>query len=188
MSDLELLNRVQAKDRDAFVELMKKYGVKLYSRLLVKLGDRQLADAAFKETMVGFYKSLTENEGEDAISAFLAGYGDNVSDRLIGDYFDHIVENTADCVESAGYRKLNLPVPELEEEENTYYDENDVSGENEAESPLISRKGWIFAVSLLSTCALLVIWVIIGLLCGMGIIPELDLGYTWFNNNVAEWF
>lgn len=191
MSDLELLNRIKAKDRDAFVELMRKYGTSLYSRMLSKLGDRQLADAAFKETMVGFYKSLTENEGEDAVSALLSGYADNVSDRILGDYFEHMVENTANCVESSELSKLELPVPEpkagaVTERDKCMSQPIQDSGNNDAEG--ISRGGWIFAVGLLSTCALIVFWVIIGLLVGMDVLPEIDLGYTWFNENIAEWF
>ena len=191
MSDLELLNRIKGKDREAFVELMRKYGASLYSRMLSKLGDRQLADAAFKETMVGFYKSLTENEGDDAISALLCGYADNVSDRMLGDYFEHMVENTANCVESAELKKLRLPVPEVKQESETEnaqtmpdYTEKYVNDYPDS----FSRGGWIFAVSLLSTCALIVVWIIIGLLVGMDVLPGLDLGYTWFNENIAEWF
>ena len=32
------------------------------------------------------------------------------------------------------------------------------------------------------------LWVIVGLLMGLGIMPELDLGYSWFNANVFPWF
>lgn len=191
VSDLELLNRIKGRDREAFVELMRKYGASLYSRMLSKLGDRQLADAAFKETMVGFYKSLTENEGEDAISALLSGYADNVSDRMLGDYFEHMVENTANCVEGSELSKLKLPVPEAKAaampETDDYCDSSSLSTKSD-ETDSFSRGGWIFAVSLLSTCALIVIWIIVGLLVGVDVLPDIDFGYTWFNENIAEWF
>ena len=187
MSELELLNRVKNKDREAFVEFMHKYGTKLYSKLLAKLGDRHLADAAFKETMIGFYKSLTENEGEDAISALLSGYGEEVSSKIQDDYFDAVIEKTADCAENSPISRLKLPVPETKSEsiEEAEAEEQDFDEEDYNE---LSRPAWIFAVCALSFCALVVLWVIIGLLWAMGTLPSFDLGYSWFNSTIAEWF
>ena len=185
MSDLELLDRVKNKDREAFVEFMRKYGAKLYSKMLSKLGDRRLADAAFKETMIGFYKSLTENEGEDAVSALLSGYGDEVSSRIQDDYLEDVIEKTADCAESSTIGRLSLPVPEAKPVVNQ---EAPVEQIAEDELEEISKPAWIFAVCALSLCALTVLWVIIGLLWAMDTLPALDLGYSWFNNTIAEWF
>lgn len=183
---MELLDRVKNKDREAFVEFMRSYGPKLYTRMLDKLGDRKLADAAFKETMIGFYKSLTENEGEDAISSLLTGYADEVSGRLQFDYLEDIIEKTADCAEKSDIEKFALPVPE-----NKKVVENiiphDICCDEAVDNMKESRK-WLFAVALLSVCSLIVVWIIIGLLCSMGTIPDINLGYEWFNNNIAEWF
>lgn len=48
----------------------------------------------------------------------------------------------------------------------------------------------IFAVSLcfLLLCIFGAIWVIIGLLMDLGIMPEVDLGYSWFSANIFPWF
>lgn len=187
MSDLELLNRVKNKDRDAFVELMKKYGEKLYAKLLENLGDRRLADAAFKETMIGFYKSLTENDGDDAISSLLSGYAETVSSRMQIDYLEDIIEKTADCAENSEFGRLGLPVPKVKEvEAENIIDQ--IHDSDISDNPTISRSGWFLAVTTLSVCALIVLWIIIGLLCSMDVLPNINLGYEWFNNNVAEWF
>ena len=189
MNDLELLNRIKNKDREAFVEFMKKYGEKLYDNLLVKLGDRRLADAAFKETMIGFYKSLAENQGDDAVSALLSGYAEIVSGRMQQDYLDDIIEKTADCAESSEIVKLALPIPEkkevaVDEEEIIYPD----TSYDDVVEKIKERNKWLIAVSVLGICSLIIVWIIIGLLCSMGVLPDINLGSDWFNNNIAEWF
>lgn len=188
MNDLELLNRIKNKDREAFVEFMKKYGEALYDNLLQKLGDRRLADAAFKETMIGFYKSLTENKGDDAVSALLSGYADIVSGRIRQDYLGDIIEKTADCAEHSQVVKLPLPVPEKEEiaVEEAEIEFSEPSCEETTEP--ISRAKWYLLVAVLGVCSAIILWIIIGLLCSMDVLPELNLGYNWFNNNISEWF
>lgn len=47
---------------------------------------------------------------------------------------------------------------------------------------------YVIAVSFLLLCILGSIWVIIGILMSLGIIPEVDLGYSWFNANMFPWF
>ena len=32
------------------------------------------------------------------------------------------------------------------------------------------------------------LWVIAGLLMDMGFLPYIDMGYSWFNMNIAPWF
>ena len=65
MDLLEILERIRKKDAVAFDELMNRYGSKVYKRLLAQLGDRELADEAFKKTMLDFYDSMSRAEGED---------------------------------------------------------------------------------------------------------------------------
>ena len=144
MSDLELLNRIKNKDREAFVEFMKKYGTKLYNGLMERLGDRRLADAAFKETMIGFYKSITDNDGDDAISSLLSGYAELVSGRMQGDYLEDIIEKTADCAESSNVGRLGLPVPQAKKAEVEKYE----AAGSEAVidiGEVQPRSGWFFA-------------------------------------------
>ena len=44
------------------------------------------------------------------------------------------------------------------------------------------------ALCLLLLCIFGAIWVIIGLLMDLGIMPEVDLGYSWFSANIFPWF
>ena len=44
------------------------------------------------------------------------------------------------------------------------------------------------AVILLSIGILLMLWIIAGLLMDMELLPYVDLGYAWFNRQIAPWF
>ena len=47
---------------------------------------------------------------------------------------------------------------------------------------------FVVALSGLIVGILCVLWVLIGLLMDLGIMPEVDLGYSWFSTNVFPWF
>lgn len=44
------------------------------------------------------------------------------------------------------------------------------------------------AFSILLLGIFVTLWVIIGILMDLGIMPELDLGYSWFSDHVFPWF
>ncbi|MBO4938279.1 MAG: hypothetical protein J6C98_04670 [Oscillospiraceae bacterium] len=48
--------------------------------------------------------------------------------------------------------------------------------------------GFAIGIVILSAGILAASWVIIGLLMDMNLIPSADLGYEWFNANIAPWF
>ena len=79
MTNPNLLDRVSTGDREAFVQLMREYGPALYFRLLDQLGDRTLADAAFRRIMLDFYRKLTASGEKDAVAALLVNEADAVS-------------------------------------------------------------------------------------------------------------
>ena len=62
------------------------------------------------------------------------------------------------------------------------------------ESPAMrsDRKGenifFLVAFIVLVIGIFLALWVIIGLLMGLGIMPEVDFGYSWFNEHIFPWF
>lgn len=176
MMNLDLLNRISTGDRDAFVQLMEAYGPGLYSRLLEKLGDRSLADAAFREIMLDFHRKLSGKGEKDAVAALLADEADAVIQRILLDSMEELIDRTAE--EAFSVELCPEPVPcdwptlsELPEEP--------------AEKPGFI---WWTAVVLLIVCALMLCWVVIGLLVSMEVLPRLDLGYSWFDANIAEWF
>ena len=191
MDTNSLLERIRSKDRDAFMQLMQTYGRGLYTRLLNQLGDKVLADAAFKETLVGFYNALVRSEGEDAVQALLYSYGDITGDRILESSLAQVINETVSETqltpepepESPLARQAGVPEPEENEEA---ADEKQEAAPGKEEN----RAGWWLglAVGGLSVAILAALWVIAGLLMDMGLLPELDLGYEWFSANVALWF
>lgn len=187
METNSLLERIRSKDREAFMQLMQTYGRGLYTRLLDRLGDKALADAAFKETLVGFYNALARSEGEDAVQALLYSYGDMAGDRIMESSLEQVINETisetqdAQQPESPLARQAGAPEPEENEEA---ADEKQEAAPEENE-----KRGWLgLAVGGLSAAILAALWVIAGLLMDMGLLPALDLGYEWFSANVAPWF
>lgn len=191
MDTNSLLERIRSKDRDAFMQLMQTYGRGLYTRLLNQLGDKVLADAAFKETLVGFYNALVHSEGEDAVQALLYSYGDITGDRILESSLAQVINETVSETqltpepepESPLARQAGVPEPEENEEA---ADEKQEAAPGKEEN----RAGWWLglAVGGLSVAILAALWVIAGLLMDMGLLPELDLGFEWFSANVAPWF
>ena len=56
-SDAELLERVGARDSDAFDELYGRYARAVYGLALRRLGDRERAEEAFQETFTAIWRS-----------------------------------------------------------------------------------------------------------------------------------
>lgn len=247
MDDNELLKRIKENDKEAFVQFMHAYGEKLYSRLLLRLGDRKLADKAFREAFIGFYQTLTADDSDDPIESLLFGYGDRACEGLLGDSPDDAVDHSpsveeppAPAVESvpapapaapapcaevrpapavspvvpaspAPVLSPDAPVspapavpsapvpaaappppsprsdaPETEEDEAEAEPDDDAGDEPDSKT---GGKGLFgLGVGVLSLGIAAAIWVILGLLMDMQLLPELDLGYAWFSANIAPWF
>ena len=75
----------------------------------------------------------------------------------------------------------SVPAAIMDEEE---YDE-EYDEEAAAEPP---RAGGAFSVAILSLTALALLWVLIGLLGTLGILPQWPLGYAWFNQTLFPLF
>lgn len=68
------------------------------------------------------------------------------------------------------------PDPERDEE---YEDDDDMPA---------GKSSGAFSIAALSVTALLLLWVLVGLLGSLGILPELPLGYAWFNQTLFPLF
>lgn len=195
---MELLQKIKDKDREAFMQLMRLYGEKLYSRLLSSLGDRALADAAFKDALVEFYNTLSRSGGEDVVEALLNSYADRAGKQLLDSSLQGLIIETASeagAVEAPQQPKKEAPQPEkapepekrpeaeeLPEPEKETEEEQGAEPERGGYGP-----GFWFAIGGLSLAILALLWLIAGLMMDLGIIPELDLGYSWLRS-VAPWF
>lgn len=148
MNSTELLNRIKERDMDAYLQLTRAYGLKLYSHLREQCGDKETADMAFNQTLEHFYGALTADDSQDAVEAILCAFADHT------------------CLQMRQEKE-----PEEEKAEK--------GG---------GSLGFVLGICILSVGILAALWVILGLLMDMNLIPELDLGYSWFNTYVASWF
>ena len=71
-----------------------------------------------------------------------------------------------------------VPAAIMDEEDEEEYEEAAAS----------SRKGGAFSVAVLSLTALALLWVLVGLLGTLGILPQWPLGYAWFNQTLFPLF
>ncbi len=213
--DLELLNRIRSGDREAFVLLMQDYGADVYTGLLAKLHDRSLADAAFRETMIGFYTRLTESRGEDALAALLSSFADEVSRRMLADSLDSLIEQTArdaqtmQCENAVVQEACPAPAPKGEQlplpaaecpeekEEALPAAEEEMPTAQAAACSVEEKAGdaageekerGVRGFVLILVLAFVLLWIAAGYLMSIDVLPEADLGYRWFNENIAQWF
>lgn len=259
MNSNEMLDKIREKDKAAFMLLMDSYGKKLYASLLKQTGDKALADAAFKETMVDFYSTLTDPKADNLAEALLLSFGENAAKRAVEKHKapepvekqEPVMQEEPVFVEEPLMQEEAAFAEEpLMQEEFTFAEEpasqenserwenlDDTSGQafdQEAPPPQVayieqelrkelmkmqqgasqteqptqpetelidetdepvqpakqkkSKVGLFFGIGGLSLGILAALWVISGILMSLDILPDFDLGYQWFNMNIAPWF
>ena len=158
----DLLNRLMRHDMDAYLEMTDKYSWSVYSLIKSKISDKNKAELIYNETMNGFFQGLSGTKGNDALEALLLMYADKVCQANMGG------SDAAVCGNPESRKRKTE------------------SGAGTAEK----KGGFLYhiCVWLLVLAIVLVIWVILGLLMDMNLIPYYELGYTWFNTNVLPWF
>lgn len=184
MDNNELLIRMKEKDEDAIVQFMHDHGEKLYSRLLLRLGDHSLADKAFRDTIISFCKTLTADDSNDPVEALLFSYADRACEEILKGALDAVIGNTLVDAEALAHVSAEA---QPEEAAST-------APAAVPEAPKQEGKGrsgkvlFGLGIGVLSFGIVAVLWVILGLLMDMQLMPEFDLGYSWFSINIAPWF
>ncbi|MGN0628693.1 MAG: hypothetical protein ACI4IW_03585 [Oscillospiraceae bacterium] len=171
MDTIEMLNRLKSKDFKAYCQLTENYGQKLYSHIRERFNDKDKANAAFHETLSDFCSILTNYNGSDAVEYLLLACADNVCDQM-----EQMQQGAA---ETAG---------ESEKTQITRVSKRRKTKKNAGRASGTGRFGFGLCAALLLLGMAAALWVILGLLMDMGFIPQIDLGYEWFNFNVAPWF
>ena len=167
MHYVDLLERMQKNDAEAFIEMTDRYGWVIYSAIREKYKDHEMADKVYNETMHAFYHSLSDSNTEDPVEALLLGFSDRISpERLL---YDHQAS-------ASGKVKLNL---------SSYF--GDFSSSMIENSPRKRISFWnclgILILLIVLSCCL---WIIAGFLMKINLIPFVDFGYSWLDTVITS--
>lgn len=158
----DLLIRMMHRDVNAFMEMSEKYSWSVYSVIRARISDKNKVESVFNETMNGFYNGLHNSGCEDPMEALLQMYAEKVCQISFSEPVNDV--------------KLEHPVYRI--------------SEPAASQPKKKKGSFLYSICVffLVLAIIAVIWVILGLLMDMNLIPGYDLGYNWFNSNVLPWF
>lgn len=205
MEPQKLIKKID--DRDAVSILIGRYGSKIYARLYDRLHDKQLADEAFRKTVFSFLETVKRLESDDLTEALFSCIAENVcrdmeeSAEPARESCD-LVQESADAVqENAGLVQERLcpqeppapaiceAVPESREDTENAESVEAVEDIEDAEAP--SSFGHILGIVVLLFLIVIVVsllWLVAGLGMQSGLIPTVDIGYSWFDRNVFPLF
>ena len=182
MEPQKLIKKID--DRDAVSILIGRYGNKIYARLYEKLQDKQLADEAFRKTVFSFLETVKRLESDDLTEALFSCIADNVC-REVQESAD-TARNPTDLVQER-ICPQETAAPAISEA--TSESEAAAEAAEETKTPPKSGHGLEIAVLLfLIVIVVMLLWLVAGLGMQSGLIPTVDLGYTWFDRNIFPLF
>ena len=168
MSYMDLLERMQSRDPEAFLEMTDRYGWAVYSTIRQKCSDRSVADRIYEETMNSFYHQLSRSTTGDPLEALLCAFADRVT------------PDDSDFSGAANPFRDTPPQIQMNPQELPCQRGSANSG---------GKRFWTVAVILLLLIILLaLLWITAGVMMAMDYIPFYDLGYSWFNANILNFF
>ena len=181
MDTVEMLSRLKSKDYEAYQQLTEKYGQTLYSYIQGRLDDRKKIHAVFQETLSDFCSIIADPADKDVVEYLLLTFAEKNCDKT----------EPAKEVPAASPPAVRAAEEEMQESEVlpsseifAHKEEKKTSGPGSGSGKL----GFRVAASLLILGIAAALWVILGLLMDMELIPQINLGYEWFNLHVAPWF
>ena len=201
MDKLTCIRQIRDGETEAARLLFGEYGDGIYRRALAATKSKEAARAITRETILELIRTLREkNEADgwdlwvDAVTGRrieLYGLVDADVQKLSGELFG----TPGEAAEPQTAAEPPQPAPIAAEpaseapvpEEEPLFDNSQrrANGKKRAGG---ATAGGVIATVLLILGILLMIWVILGFLKGLNILPTLDLGYTWFNEHLFRLF
>ena len=170
----ELFKKIRGRDRASFDMLSQNYGWKLYSYIRKNTADRASADRIFSDTFQNFYDLLDGYEGDDPIEAMLF----TCADKLVK---NGAAASKPEVQSPMGQWEIGceagFSLPKVEAAE----------GATKKES-LGMKFFYGICILLLVIGIFAALWIMLYMLMSMNLIPQMDLGYSWFNANVMNLF
>lgn len=178
MEPQKLIKKID--DRDAVSILIGRYGNKIYARLYDRLHDKQLADEAFRKTVFSFLETVKRLESDDLTEALFSCIAENVCRE---------VQESADLVQERVCPQ-ETPAPVISEaaSESVEAVKDTEAVEDAEDEPSVGHRWEIAVLLFLIVLVIILLWGVAGLGMQSGVIPRIDLGYTWFDRNVFPLF
>ena len=195
MEPQKLIKKID--DRDAVSILIGRYGNKIYARLYDRLHDKQLADEAFRKTVFSFLETVKRLESDDLTEALFSCIAENVC-RDVEESAEpaqercDLVQESADLVQERVCPQ-ETPAPAISEAASESVEaveavEDTEDAESAEDAPSVGHRWEIAVLLFLIVLVIILLWGVAGLGMQSGVIPRIDLGYTWFDRNVFPLF
>ena len=197
MDSLELLHGLQAHDDEAFRTIARTYGKSVYERLLARSGNPALAKQALKAALTDLYAAVSAADNRDPVEALLFTFAERAQSAMQqnagNERMEAPVRSAADAGDNtSAMREAKATAHGLETDNRRAPVGAGMPPAQQALPPDSGPKkhgfGRTAAVILLCAGILLMLWVIAGLLMDLELLPSVDLGYEWFNRQIAPWF
>ena len=167
----ELFHKIKRNDKESFHLLTENYGWKLYSYIRRNVEDREAADRIFSEALSRFHDAMARQQDcEDPIEAMLYVCADQVN-----------LDETAETPDPLSQMQLSGAEKAAPEQKKP--------AKKGGFRRAIANFFFGLCVLVLIIAILAALWFLVGTLVELEVLPaSWDLGYSWFNANVAEWF
>ncbi len=182
MEQTDLLQRIQNGDQEAFRALFHAYAEPIYYTLFKKCGSKATARMLLKRVFQDVRSSLKRQEEVDPTALWLNALANWQADTHLfcrteteAVWQDMQTARQAEAPQDTEHIQAEPAQPELRREPFT---------PPTAKNRRVSVAGLI----ILLTLGVCLIWVTVGLLMEIQVLPRVDLGYEWFNTAVFHLF
>lgn len=192
----DLQNRIHFGDREAFLAIYQEYGRGVYTVARNALSSDSLAKSAVKQTFLTLYEEILTKMDDFDIPVRIR----ELADHEI--YLLRLLDGRTNLMEDAG-----VPLEEVDPEQfsaRAFANDADLvinlpslEWERSFRKPrkglflrkpkkIVTKRPALIWKLLLVLIDLFLLWILVGLLMGMGYLPAVDLGYAWFSRILSS--
>lgn len=171
-----LMLRIQQGDREAFATLYARYNQTVYRIAFESTGNQQESLEIVKAVFREMYQTILANG------------------PYLGDLYGWLDALTAKQLRMRRFQQQpqggNVLPPQYDMQQAQKIDvrASERLQDDQLFEPEKKRARRGFSMALLGIAAAMLVWVLIGLLGSLGVLPELNLGYSWFNDALFPLF
>jgi len=192
----DLQNRIHFGDHEAFLAVYQEYGRGVYAAARKALSTDSLAKNAVKQTFLTLYEEILTKTEDFDIPVRIRELTDHEihllrmihADTNTPDSAEHLTQESELEPEQFSARgafvedeDLVLTLPSLERERSFHRPRRGLFLRNPKKNSEKENSNLFWKLLLVLVDAFL-LWVLVGVLMGIGYLPPVDLGYSWFGH------